>query len=121
MTQIHKIHDTFDMSKLITKLLGYRWQHECEIIPDYMPPYPDDRTQPSCVVAYTNPKGDQSFLRYSGGPGTGTFWDIYGDDFHNPELALVALSLSAPPPRVKSVIPTHGSEYAPWPENGGSC
>lgn len=32
------------------------------------------------------------FLRYSCGPRQGFFWDIYGDDFQTPELALLAIS-----------------------------
>lgn len=102
----------FDMTNLVNQLLKYHWQHECEIIPDYMPPYPTKDTRPTCVV-----KANEHYkLRYSKGPGTGTFWDAFGDDFHTPELALVALSKAAPPPNVGSVIPTHGKAYKPLTE-----
>lgn len=68
------------------------WVKLAEIIPDYMPPFPDAKTKPRCVV-----KCGQSFLRHSRGPLQGHFWDIYGEDYQSPELALVAL-LQAPPP-----------------------
>lgn len=64
-----------------------------EIIPNYMPPYPRKDTQPSVVV-----KCGEWFLRYSAGPCTGTFWDVYGDDFTTPSYAFKALLESQPPP-----------------------
>lgn len=113
--QIYESHDMFDLSKLINTLLHYRWQHECVIIPDYMPPYPREDTKPTCVVMYVDKEGDKTFLRYSNGPETGTFWDIYGDNFFNPELALVELSKAHPPYNVDTgLFPTHGNEYVEW-------
>jgi len=108
----------FDLSTLINTLLQYRWQHECQIIPDYLPPYPREKdTKPRCVVMYVNKAGDKTFLRHSGGPLTGTFWDMYGDDFLRPELALVMLSQAAPPYNAKEGLsPTWSNPYEPWPE-----
>ena len=97
---IYKSHDMFELSLLINTLLQYRWQHECVIIPDYMPPYPKENTKPRCVVMYVGKKGDETFLRHSNGPLTGTSWDCYGDDFLNPELALFELSKASPPHNV---------------------
>lgn len=68
------------------------WRKHAEIVPDYMPPYPQKDTRPTCQVRC----GD-AWLRYSRGPKQGFFWDIYGDDFGNPALALMAL-LQAPVP-----------------------
>lgn len=69
------------------------WQRECTILHDYRAPHQkDDRTR--CVV-YHPPSG--RFLRHSAGPKTGTFWDVYGDDFLTESLALVELS-KAPAP-----------------------
>lgn len=73
-------------------MFGDIWRAYAEIIPNYMPPYPREDTRPSCVV-----KCGEAFLRHSAGPKQGFFWDIYGDDFIKPELALVAL-LHAPTP-----------------------
>jgi hypothetical protein len=98
----------FDMKKLIGLLLRDHWMHECEIIPAYMPPFPRPDTQPTCVVRYVYPSGEDTFLRYSNGPLQGYFWDMYGDDMHSPELALVAISQASAPTRVGVVIPTHG-------------
>lgn len=97
---------------IVTSLLGYRWQHEAEIISEYLPPNPRGNTRPKCVV-----KHGSHFLRHSRGPGTGTFWDVYGDDFLCPALALVELSKVCPPPGV-SAIPTYGDPYRQWPHEG---
>lgn len=88
--------------RLVEYLLTEDWHSECEIIPDYMPPYPREDTRPTVVVRHNNGTKYPAFLRYSKGPRQGFSWDIYGDDFHNPELALIALS-QAPTPR--SVAP----------------
>jgi len=98
----------FDPAKLIGYLLSEHWMHECKIIPDYMPPYPHKDTRPTCQVQYTYEDGSKTFLRYSNGPLQGYFWDVYGDDMHSPELALVAISQASPPTRVGVVVPTHG-------------
>jgi len=98
----------FDMRKLLGYLLTQHWQHECEIIPDYMPPHPREDTQPTCQVRYRYDDGTDTWLRYSKGPLQGYFWDSYGEDMHSPELAVVALMTAPPPPRVHAVIPTHG-------------
>jgi hypothetical protein len=106
----------FEPQKLVNSLLTHHWMHECKIIPDYMPPFPGNDTRPTCVICYeyrncepdAHPTSKQTFLRYSKGPAQGYFWDNYGDDFHRPELALVALSQAAPPPRIDVVIDTHG-------------
>lgn len=72
------------------------WRRHVEIIPAYMPPNPLADTRPSCVVRYTG--GEEiAFLRYSKGPKQGHFWDMYGEDYMHPHLALIAL-LEAPPP-----------------------
>ncbi len=83
---------------LLDLLLPERWQQKCEIIPDYMPPYPQEDTRPSCVVVWRRDedRGD-IFLRYSKGPRQGFSWDVYGDDMHTVELAVIALS-KAPHP-----------------------
>ena len=70
-----------------------------EILVGYMPPYPQPETTPSVVIRHT-PCG--CFLRYSKGPQTGTFWDLYGDDFLHEELALVELANAPPCPFFKS-------------------
>jgi hypothetical protein len=97
----------FEIGKLVLLLLTQHWMHECEIITDYMPPYPRPETRPTCQVRCINESGTSLFLRYSNGPLQGYFWDMYGEDMHSPELALIALSNSPAPPGVK-VFQTHG-------------
>ena len=99
----------FDQAKLVNLLLTSHWMHECKIIPAYMPPYPSADTRPTCQIHYVYKDGSDTGLRYSKGPLQGFFWDIYGDDFHSPEVALVALSQAPPPTRIDVVIPTHGN------------
>lgn len=88
----------FTVASLLAAFLddesGHRdvWRQSATIIPAYMPPYPGKDTKPKCVVAY-----GESFLRYSHGPRQGHFWDVYGEDYLTPELALIAL-LEAPIP-----------------------
>ena len=101
-------HSKFNTSRLVDLMLGYTWQHQAEIVPDYMPPNPRDDTRPKCVVKFVD-----RFLRFSHGPLQGYSWDLYGDDFHSPELALLALSQAPPPPSV-SAIPTHGGPCPEW-------
>lgn len=97
----------FNLSKLINRLLTQHWMHECQIVPDYTPPFPREDTRPTCRVRYVYENGEATYLRYSKGPLQGYFWDLYGDDMHSPELALIAISNSPAPPRV-NVVPTHG-------------
>jgi hypothetical protein len=68
------------------------WRKYAEIVPAYVPPFPDENTRPRCVVRL-----GRAFLRYSVGPRQGYMWDVYGDDMMTPELALMAL-LEAPVP-----------------------
>lgn len=89
-----------DTQKLVDIMLEQHWHKHCEVIDGYMPPYPGSGRAPTCVVRYAP---FNCFLRYSNGPRQGFFWDIYGDDLHNVELALVALS-EAPAPRDCSPI-----------------
>lgn len=96
-----------DTQKLVNLLLTQVWQHQCQIIPDFMPNFPRADTQPTCVIRHRAGENDHQFLRYSNGPLQGFFWDLYGDDFHSPELALIALS-QCPPPRGAICVSTHG-------------
>lgn len=92
--------------KLIGLLLDQPWHAQCEIVPDYMPPYPGTDTRPTVVVRHNNGTEYPAFLRYSCGPKQEYFWDVYGDDMHTPELALLALS-KAPYPRSVAPIVFH--------------
>lgn len=89
----------FDIKRLINEMLHTshgnvnQWWSLAEIIPNWMPPHPLKDTQPKCVV-----KCGDSFLRHSKGPLQGHSWDMYGDDYLNPELALIALSQAPVPP-----------------------
>ncbi len=91
-----------DVQRLVGLLLDQPWHGECEVIPDYMPPNPRPDTRPRVVVRHNNGTEHPAFLRHSCGPKQGFFWDIYGDDMQETELAILALS-KAPYPR--SVAP----------------
>lgn len=97
----------FDSQNLVNLLLNYHWQHECEINPCYLPPNPRPDTKPECQIHYKNKYGMYSGLRYSKGPRQGYFWDVYGDDFYTPELALIALSKAPPPHSADILFPTN--------------
>jgi hypothetical protein len=87
-----KLSDAVSNKKLIDYLLDQEWHKNCEIIPDYMPPYPNKDTRPSVQVRYQDGSEYPPFLRYSKGAKQGFFWDIYGEDMHNIELAILAIS-----------------------------
>lgn len=99
----------FDPDKLVRLLLDQHWMHEVEIVAAYLPPHPRPDTRPRCVARYRYDDGQETFLRHSAGPLQGYFWDVYGDDLHTPELALIAISRAPAPPRVHAVMPTHGT------------
>lgn len=90
----------------VERLLGYMldqpWHERCRVVPDYMPPNPRPGTRPTVIVVYDDGTEYPPNLRHSCGPKQGFFWDIYGDDMMNVELALLAL-MRAPAPR--SVAP----------------
>jgi len=71
-----------DIIKLINYLLDQRWHSDCEI-------YKNEKDE--IIIKYPNEHND-TYLRYSKGPKQGFSWDIYGDDFQNYELAIIALS-----------------------------
>ncbi len=84
------------LDAMFDSMFGNRdhWRGLAEIVPDYMPPYPRADTRPSVVVRVPHLDDDEySYLR---GPAP-YFWDIYGDNFREPERALLAL-LDAPVP-----------------------
>lgn len=84
----------FKMDSLITALFKdepderQNWRREAEIIPV---------TSASEGTAKWVVTMGSWFLRHSKGPRQGHFWDSYGDDYHTPELALVALLEAEPP------------------------
>jgi hypothetical protein len=82
------------LDTLLDDMFGnlHPWRRHAEIVPRYMPPHATPDTRAKCVVRWGS-----EFLRYSAGPRQGYFWDMYGEDFHTPERALLAL-LSAPVP-----------------------
>jgi len=79
------------------------WRKDAVIIEDYMPPYPRPDTRPAVVIRHGS-GGHQWFLRYSRGPRQGHFWDNYGEDYLNRELAELALSQAPPPPNHPNCI-----------------
>lgn len=83
----------------------YQWRNDCELIPNYMPPFPRPSTAPIMVIRH-----GESFLRHSHGPRQGWFWDCYGDDMCNVGLAIIALMECPPPPKAR---PWHKAPLTP--------
>lgn len=86
--------------RLVDLLLDQPWHKNCEIIPNYMPPYPTKDTKPTVQVCCRNNPEHPAFLRYSRSPKQGFFWDVYGDDMQSAELAVIALSRAPAPVNV---------------------
>ncbi len=97
-----------NLERLVDYLTPFDWQRDCEIIAGYMPPYLRADTRPRCVIRWCGEDGQETFLRHSHGPMQGHFWDVYGDDYQNIELAIVAIYQAPPPTRVGTVIANHG-------------
>lgn len=95
---------SLDAGKLAEYLLDEPWHKRCEIIPDYMPPFPNKDTRPTVQVRYNDGTEYPPFLRYSKGPKQGFFWDIYGEDMHSVELAILALSKAPAPVNVGPIV-----------------
>lgn len=88
-----------DIANLVHLLLNEQWQGKCEIVPNYVPEFAQPETRPMLVIRcaihsdHPNHEPDSySYLRHSGGPCQGFFWDCYGDDMHSIEVAIIALS-----------------------------
>ena len=77
------------------------WMREAEILSSYRAQYPQEGVPTKCVIRWRD-----WFLRYSEGPLQGHFWDIYGDDYQSPELALLALHHAPVPPGALDLKPT---------------
>ncbi len=85
---------------LVELLLDQPWHKKCDIVPNYMPPFPSKDTRPTMQVRYNDGTEYPPFLRYSQGPKQGFFWDIYGDDMQTKALAILALSKAPAPANV---------------------
>jgi hypothetical protein len=89
--------------RLCELLLDQPWHSKCDIITDYMPPYPSKDTKPSVQIRYNDGTEHPPFLRFSAGPKQGFFWDVCGGDFLDVELAVLALSKAPSPVNVNPV------------------
>ncbi len=85
-----------DTNKLVNLLLDQFWHKQCEILPDYKPPHAHCDAKPTVQIKFQG-TSYPLFLRYSRGPKQGYFWDIYGDDMHSIEVAILALSRAPVP------------------------
>lgn len=92
------------LDELRKLLLDQPWHQRCEIIPDYMPPYPSKDTRQTIQVRYNNGAEYPPFLRYSKGPKQGFFWDVYGDHLHSEALALMAIHQAPAPVDVGPIV-----------------
>lgn len=102
-------HQQFNMEKLFDILLDHVhgnidiWRRQCDLILDYMPPYPRPDTKPQkVVVGFPSLDGEgHLYLRHGNGVLMRYFWDCYGDDFGSPEAALLALLQAPIPPSLQ--------------------
>ena len=91
--------------RLTELLLNEPWHKHCEIVREWMPPFPRPETRPKVVVKFDYfDKEHPAYLRYSLGPAQGFFWDIYPDDMQEPELAVIAISKAPYPRNVAPVV-----------------
>lgn len=86
----------FSIERLVDCLIGYSfsspeniWIKDCEILLD---------EKNNVIIKHKSVNNSVRYLRYSKGPRQGYFWDCYGEDFINFELALIALSKAPIPP-----------------------
>lgn len=91
----------FDLACLVSNLLIHEWQKHCVITKTKLTGDGFGTIPLKLVVSYISNDGGVKYLRHSKGPLLWYFWDIYGDDFLSPEVALIALSKSPPPPTVE--------------------
>lgn len=99
-----KVIATVSAEKIVALLLDQPWHQRCEIVPDYMPPYPRPDTRPAVVVRYNDGTEYSPMLRFNRGPKQGFGWYIHGDDMQTVELAVIALS-QAPAPLLVFHLP----------------
>lgn len=81
-------------------LLDQPWHSRCDIIRDYTCRPTRRKTRPTVQVRYNDGSEHPPFLRYSCGPKQGFFWDVYGEDFQDVQLAVIALSKAPAPVNV---------------------
>lgn len=91
-------HEDLNVERLTGYLLDQKWHDRCEILTNYSPPRAAPNYTPIVVVRFTIGDEKPVFLRHSAGPKQGFFWDSFGSDFQNPELAVLALSRAPTPP-----------------------
>lgn len=117
--------EMFDRDKLVAALTRTmsgninQWLSLCEIVPDYMPPFPRVGDRPKiiarCLVDAEQPApgpgivtSRYSYLRVE--RGLQIFWDGYGTEFHSVEVALLALVRAPVPPALLKPIAWAGVE-----------
>lgn len=92
----------FDLNNLISNLLIHKWQWHCVIAKtNFSGEGSFDKTLLRCRVSYTSSDSIVKYLNYSRGPWGLFLWDNIGDDFLDPEIALLAISKCPPPPNVE--------------------
>lgn len=86
MTKLN-IMEEATVAVFVDLLLNQNWHRECVF---------EKKDDGQILVKYPNEHHD-CYLRYSRGPLQGFFWDVYGEDMQEIELAIIALS-KAPVP-----------------------
>ena len=97
------MEDTPPISRNSSGICWTSWHQKCEIILDYIPPFPDANRQPEVQVRYNNGTEYMPYLRYSKGPNQCFFWDVYGEPMQDLALAIIALSKAPAPVSVSPV------------------
>ncbi len=86
-----------DASKMVALLLDQPWHSECDIVKK-------DGKRDGVFVVHKKDSEYPAYLRFSCGPSQGYFWDIYGDNMIDTELAVLALSKAPYPRNVAPVV-----------------
>ena len=87
------LDEPINAKRLVEYLLDQPWHKHCELA----------REEKRLVLKFNNGKEYPPYLRFSGGAKQGFFWDVYGDDLVNTELAVIALSEAPAPVDVSPV------------------
>jgi hypothetical protein len=104
LENVAKIDYSEKYARLVKLLCDQPWHTRVRFIANYMPPFPRPETQPTFHIEYDDGTEYKLQLRYSQGPKQGFFWDVYGEDFQNEELAIIALSQAPAPVRVGPIV-----------------
>lgn len=90
--------DQLDINKLAGLLLDQKWMRRCQIVCNPLKPLMNEKLDHHYQAKYTYDDGLSVYLQYKDGPIPGFCWGVEGGEMFSPEVALLSLSKSSPPP-----------------------